>query len=124
MIFKTKQLLEKNQKKIGDSKVLILGYTFKENCADTRNTRVRDLILGFENNSAKVSVFDPFIDSDLYTNFIRNPLESEEKYDAIIVTVAHNEFKMYSKSDFQAISEGKLVLLDIKGLYSYSTWKL
>ena len=124
LIFKTKQVLEKYRKETENPKVLILGYTFKENCPDTRNTRVQDLILGLENNSINVYVYDPFISSNLHTNFVRNPLESEEKYDAIIVAVAHNEFKMYSKSDFQAISEGKLVLLDIKGLYNYSTWKL
>ncbi len=124
IIFKTKQLLEKNQKKTNNPKILILGYTFKENCVDTRNTRVKDLVLGLESNSFTVSVYDPFIDSNLDTNFVINPLECEEKYDAIIVAVAHNEFKMYSKADFQAISEGKLVLLDIKGLYNYSTWKL
>ena len=124
IIFKTKQLLQKHQKKTNNPKILILGYTFKENCVDTRNTRIKDLVLGLETNSFTVSVYDPFIDSNLDTNFVRNPLECEEKYDAIIVAVAHNEFKMYSKADFQAISEGKLVLLDIKGLYNYSTWKL
>ena len=45
-------------------------------------------------------------------------------YDAIIVTVAHNEFKKYTVSDFTRISKGKLVLLDIKGIYNESSWKL
>ena len=48
----------------------------------------------------------------------------DEKYDAIIVAVAHDEFLKYSIDDFHKISNGKLVFLDLKGIYKESSWKL
>ena len=124
IIFKVKQILSSHISKSNKIKLLVLGYTYKENCPDSRNTRVNDLIHGLNEISNHIDVYDPYIDNTFNTNFVKNPFLSNKKYDAIIVTVAHNEFKLYSKSDFQSISNGKLVLLDIKGIYEYSTWKL
>jgi UDP-N-acetyl-D-galactosamine dehydrogenase len=124
VVLKTKELLQKTEKTIKGTKVLVLGYTFKENCSDTRNTKVKQIITGLETLSIKVSVYDPYLLCNSDTNLSKNPLESTEKYDAIIVAVAHNEFKKYTTTDFTEISRGKLVLLDIKGLYKQSTWKL
>jgi len=124
VVLKTKELLQKAGKTIKGAKVLVLGYTFKENCSDTRNTKVKQIITGLENLSMCVSVFDPYLIGTQHTNLSKNPLESTEKYDAIIVAVSHNEFKKYTTTAFTQISFGKLVLLDIKGLYKQSTWKL
>ena len=106
------------------AKVLVLGYTFKENCSDTRNTKVSQIIKGLVNLEMEVSTYDPYLEGSMYTNLLKSPLDSKEKYDVIIVAVAHNVFKSYTRNDFKQISSGKLVLLDIKGLYNYSTWKL
>jgi UDP-N-acetyl-D-galactosamine dehydrogenase len=121
---KTKQLLEKSEKTIKGAKVLVLGYTFKENCSDIRNTKVHQIVKGLVNLTMEVSTYDPYLEGSTYTNLLKNPLESTKKYDAIIVAVAHNLFKNYTTTDFKQISSGKLVLLDIKGLYNNSTWKL
>ena len=123
VVDKTIKLMIDEGKVIKDSSVLVLGYTFKENCADTRNTKVKDIVEGLENFSCKVSVFDPYIRDSLLCNSIVNPFFKTHKYDAIIVAVSHQEFINYSTSDFRKISNGKLVLLDLKGIYNNATWK-
>jgi len=124
IVEKTKELLSNTDKVISESSVLILGYTFKENCADTRNTKVKDIYDGLLESSCKVSIFDPYLLPDSDNNFINSPFESDQKYDAIIVAVAHNEFLNYTIADFNQLTKGKLVLLDLKGIYEKSTWKL
>ena len=64
-----------------------------------------------------------FIEID-HTNLIEYPFNSSKRYDAIILTVAHDEFYNYTINDFNNISRENLVLLDIKGIYKFSTWKL
>ena len=124
IIEKTKELLSNTDKVISESSVLILGYTFKENCSDTRNTKVKDIYDILVEYSCRVSIYDPYILPDSDNNFINNPFESDQKYDAIIVAVAHNEFLKYSIDDFYNLSKGKLVFLDLKGIYEKSSWKL
>ena len=123
VVDKTIKLMIDAGKLIKDSSVLVLGYTFKENCADTRNTKVKDIIEGLENFSCNVSVFDPYLAADMISNFIVNPFDVNDKYDAIIVAVSHQEFIKYSTVDFLDISNGKLVLLDLKSIYNNATWK-
>lgn len=118
------QLMIEADKTIKNSSVLVLGYTFKENCADTRNTKVKDIIIGLESLSCNVAVYDPYITANSNNNFTSDPLDNGEKYDAIIVTVAHDEFLKYSHDDFCNLSKGKLVFLDFKGIYEKSSWKL
>ena len=124
IVFKTLEFLELYNKKVEGSKILILGYTFKENCADTRNTKVEDIIFQLQKYNIDINIYDPYVLDNQSHDFITHPFVIEEEYDAIIVAVAHNEFKNYNLNDFTKISKGKLVLLDIKGIYNYSTWKL
>ncbi|MDB0026940.1 nucleotide sugar dehydrogenase [Flavobacteriales bacterium] len=124
IIEKTKELLSSTNKVISESSVLILGYTFKENCADTRNTKVKDIVDGLKNVLSNVSIYDPYFLPDSDNNFINNPFEGDQKYDAIILAVAHNKFLKYSIDDFHNLSKGKLVFLDLKGIYEKSSWKL
>ena len=123
IVKKTIDMLNKFDKNIKDSNILILGYTFKENCSDIRNTKVKDIVLGLESFYAKVDIYDPYLKNN-NNNFISNPFLLEKKYDAILVAVAHNEFLNYTNNDFNQISKGKLVFLDIKGIYKESKWKL
>ena len=123
IIEKTIKLMTDADKPIKSASVLIMGYTFKEDCADTRNTKVKDIVEGFENFSCEVSVFDPYISANSGTNFINNPFDAKKKYDSIIVAVSHNEFINYTTTDFKQLSKGKLVLLDIKGIYNESSWE-
>ena len=124
IVDKTINILNKNKIHIINSTILILGYTFKENCADTRNTKVKDIISQLIKKKINIEVFDPYIEHNDEFNFIKNPFLNEKKYDCIIVAVSHDQFKNYKVDDFYKISKGKLVLLDIKGIYNFSTWKL
>ena len=122
IVEKSISLLKYSKKNVKNANILIFGYTFKENCSDIRNTKVKDIVCGLESYSIKVDVYDPYINE--HNNFISNPFLVDKKYDAILVAVAHHEFLKYSISDFEQISKGKLVFLDIKGIYNESKWKL
>lgn len=124
IVNKTIKLMHEEGKSIEGSNILILGYTFKENCSDIRNSKVKDIEVGLKSNSCIVKIFDPYISPSASNNFIATPFEQDIKYDAIIVAVAHNEFFKYSIDDFSRISRGNLVFLDIKGIYDGSHWKL
>ncbi len=124
IVEKTIELMCEADKLIENSNILILGYTFKENCSDTRNTKVKDIEEGLISHSCEVKIFDPYIIPSQSNNFISTPFEDDIKYDAIIVAVGHNDFLKYSIDDFSRISTGNLVFLDVKGIYEGSHWKL
>tara|TARA_B100000242_G_C43053934_1_gene492684 strand:- start:3245 stop:4480 length:1236 start_codon:yes stop_codon:yes gene_type:complete len=124
IVDKTINILIKKNINIINSDILILGYTFKENCADTRNTKVKDIIYQLIKKKINIEIYDPYVENNNDFNFIENPFLNQKKYDCIIVAVSHNQFKNYKVDDFIKISKGKLVLLDIKGMYNFSTWKL
>jgi len=107
-------------KKISKSDILILGYTFKENCEDIRNTKVKEIVDGLIDLKCNVDVYDPLIKSN--NILINNPFHKCKKYDLIILTVAHKDFYEYTLNDFNKISKEKLVLLDLKNVYSFATW--
>jgi len=65
-------------------------------------------------------IYDPLMNN----NNSENPFLKDKKYDAIILAVAHKQFYNYTINDFNLISKEKLVLLDIKGIYDFSTWTL
>ena len=80
---------------ISKSRVLVLGITFKENCPDIRNTRITDIIAELNEYGCDVSVYDPIANSeDVVREYNLNVVSSPEgDYDAIVLAVAHNEFK-------------------------------
>jgi len=100
-----------------DANVLIMGLTFKENCPDIRNTRVIDLVKEFKGFNCNVDVYDPWVNKDealheYNVKLIDNPIDA--KYDAIVLAVAHNEFKALSLEQIRAYGKGNHVLYDIK----------
>jgi len=117
-----------NDKKIKDAKILILGLTFKEDCPDTRNSKVFDIIDELVDYGCSVDSYDPWItDADITQNnfnLISNPFENSKKYDAIIIAVGHKEFKLLARSDYENISSGEPVLIDIKGIVENPSWRL
>ena len=124
---KTIKEMVKVGKVIKDSKVLILGLTFKENCPDMRNSQVTDIIRELYDSGARVDVYDPWIKSNQKTKtykMINDPLKSNKKYDAIVVAVSHNQFKAYSKSDYENLSSNESVIIDIKNIVKNPTWRL
>jgi UDP-N-acetyl-D-galactosamine dehydrogenase len=110
-----KLMLKKGIQVLG-SKVLVLGFTFKENCPDVRNTRVIDIVKTLEEYNAKVTIHDPYADPVVakheYGIELHNNLP-EESFDAIILAVAHDEFKTL---DIAKISNGTRVVYDVKGM--------
>lgn len=107
------------QKRIAavDAKILVMGLTFKENCPDLRNTRVVDLVQEFENYSAQVDVYDPWVDPDEaeHEYGIRPVAELEEgKYDAMLLAVAHDGFKEMGAKGIRRLGKPGAVLYDLK----------
>ena len=90
------ELLERYDKRIIDARVLILGYTFKENCPDTRNTKVEDLLGSLKEAGASVEVYDPWVDlnrlKDTQRKNFLGSLDGACKYDVVVVAVGHEEF--------------------------------
>jgi len=126
---KTIKLMILNDKKIKGSNILVLGITFKEDCPDLRNTKVVDIINELESYGSKVDIYDPWIKSNsdketIPVNWIDNPFKNNKTYDSIVLAVAHSKFKMLEEKDYQDITNGKLVLIDVKGLTKFSTWTL
>jgi UDP-N-acetyl-D-galactosamine dehydrogenase len=123
-----KYLVDKN-KNIKDSNILIMGLTFKENCPDIRNTKVIDIIEELNDFGCKVDVYDPWVDKEeekktYKSGIINDPFKSDKKYSAIIVAVAHDQFTTITNNSYQEISDGELILIDIKGIVEKPTWKL
>lgn len=100
---------------ITNASVLILGFTFKENCPDVRNTRVIDIIKKLEEFKVRVHVHDPWASSDQVLNsygiICENGESKQRTYDGIILAVAHDEFK---KLDLKNLCRPNTVLYDLK----------
>lgn len=110
-----KLMLKKDIQVLG-SKVLVLGFTFKENCPDVRNTKVIDIIKTLEEYNAIISVHDPWADPEIamreYGINILNVL-TNERFDAIILAVAHKEF---TNLDLANIANHNCIVYDVKGV--------
>jgi len=113
------KLMTKKRIHVVDANVLIMGLTFKENCPDIRNTRVVDLVEEFESFNCNVDIYDPWVNKDevVYEYNIR-PIDApiEGKYDAILLAVAHDEFKELSLDQIKSFGKDSHVLYDIKYL--------
>ena len=117
------KLMTKKRIHVVDANVLIMGLTFKENCPDLRNTRVVDLVEEFEVFNCNVDVYDPWVNKDeaVYEYNIK-PIDQPVagKYDAILLAVAHDEFKELSLDQIKAFGKDNHVLYDIKYLLKAS----
>lgn len=106
---------------IAGARILVLGFTFKENCADLRNTRVIDLVRELQAYSAKVDVYDPWADvaeaKCEYGINLLNVLPEPGFYDAVVVAVAHDQFKVMGINGLRRLANGRAVIYDIKGLF-------
>jgi UDP-N-acetyl-D-galactosamine dehydrogenase len=101
---------------VKDSKILLLGITFKENCPDIRNTKIVDIYHTLEEYTRNITVFDPWANPDAvaheYGIQITNTLPSE-KFDAVILGVAHNQFL---NIDIKSLIRDGGVIYDVKGI--------
>lgn len=120
--------MNKFDKKLKGSNVLILGVTFKEECPDMRNTKVTDIINELFEYECNVEVYDYWVDeSDRRSkklSFIDNLPFGSNKYDSIIVAVAHEQFKNFTAEQYAGLSNGKPILIDVKGIVNNPTWRL
>jgi len=109
------KLMIKKEHKIAGSKILVLGITFKENCPDIRNSRVIDVIREFQDFGCDVDVYDPWADAKEVKKEYNLDLKDDinlKDYDAIVLAVAHKEFKKLKidKKKNQIIYDIKAVL--------------
>ena len=128
--------LIKAEKSVKNAKVAILGFTFKENCPDTRNSKVADILNELREYGIEPVIADPEADSQeakqLYgVEFV--DLSEIKDMDAVILAVAHDAFAKFTMQDIDAMfGDGKKVLLDIKGVLDrkayenagYNYWRL
>ena len=112
------------------SKVVILGLTFKENCPDTRNSKVDDIIKRLGTYEIKPVVIDPWAserDAMHEYGVELKSMDDAKDADCVIVAVAHNEFKAMSLEDIKSLFKNgpdeEKVLLDVKGLYQVADLK-
>jgi UDP-N-acetyl-D-galactosamine dehydrogenase len=113
------KLMNKKGILVKDAHILILGVTFKENCPDIRNTRVVDIYKILKEYTPNITVFDPYanseeIEKEYHITITTDGLENlEHKFDAIILAVAHNEFKTINLRNF---GKPNCVVYDVKGV--------
>ncbi len=113
------KLMTQNRIHAVDARVLILGFTFKENCPDLRNTRVIDIIEEFNDYHANVDIYDPWVNADdLEHEYGIRPIDKLEngQYDAIVLAVAHDQFKDMGIDDIHALGKDRHILFDVKNI--------
>ncbi|MBL0144610.1 MAG: nucleotide sugar dehydrogenase [Chitinophagaceae bacterium] len=127
---KVLQHIIQNSHNVKDAKVLVMGATFKENVSDIRNSKVADVVKELKSFSLNVDVADPYAESDELKNEYGFELSSVGKdYDAVVVTVPHNDYKILDDTYFVSITKPSALIADLKGIYrnkisSRSYWSL
>lgn len=129
------KLLSKADKNIRNAKVAILGFTFKENCPDTRNTKVIDIIQELKEYDIQPMIYDPVADiseaRQLYDiNF--STFDELQNLDVIIIATAHKEFNNINLDVLNTMYHDKKILADVKGIMNkqefvnngYAYWRL
>ncbi len=114
------KLMTRRKMQVVDSRILVLGLTFKEGCPDLRNTKVIDIVRELTSYHAKVDIYDPWIDvGEAQHEYQVTPLENNPKpgtYDAIVLAVAHPEFLEMGAAGIHALGKPGHVLYDVKSL--------
>lgn len=99
------------------ARILILGLSFKENCPDIRNTKIVDMVKSLKEYDLDLDIYDPWVDSaEVEAEYGLAPIMElkQGQYDAIVIAVAHDQFKHMSKQEFDALGKEKHVLYDLK----------
>jgi UDP-N-acetyl-D-galactosamine dehydrogenase len=108
-----------SEKNLRESRVLMLGMTFKEDVSDIRNSKVVDLIREFESFKVKVDTVDPYADAHEVEEEYGLKIQSQPqgKYDVIVVAVQHDTFRKYTEADFLTWAAPDAIFVDIKGIF-------
>ena len=118
-----REVLKKFENKnfdLNNLSVLIMGFTFKENCPDIRNTKIVDIVNTFQKSGVRVDVYDPWVNIENAAtyydfNFVSKPVE--KKYDAIVIATAHSEFKKMSEQEINTFKKNdNSIIFDIKSI--------
>ncbi|TCB46550.1 Vi polysaccharide biosynthesis UDP-N-acetylglucosamine C-6 dehydrogenase TviB [Acinetobacter terrestris] len=107
----------KKKIQVEGAKVLVLGLSFKENCPDIRNTKIIDIVHELTEYHIDVDVYDPWVDvSEAEHEYAITPVQSvkADTYDAVILAVAHNQFKEMGVTEIRALGKTNHVLYDLK----------
>lgn len=124
------------EKSVKNARVAILGFTFKENCPDTRNSKVFDIVKELREYGIEPMITDPEADAaetERLYGIKFNDISDIKNMDAVVVAVAHSKFANLGISDIDSLfGDGKRVLIDVKGLYDrrefeeagYIYWRL
>ncbi len=117
------KLMTQRKLHVVDSRILVLGFTFKENCPDVRNTRVIDIVQELKRYNAKVDIHDPWVSADeMEHEYGVRPVAAPDAgaYDAVILAVAHEQFKQMGAAAVRALGRPGAVLFDVKSLFDRS----
>jgi UDP-N-acetyl-D-galactosamine dehydrogenase len=113
-----KEMVKKRIQVVG-SKILVMGLSFKENCPDIRNTKIIDMVKALKEYELDLDIYDPWVDSkEVEHEYGLAPISTlkNSEYDAIILAVAHDQFKQMTPTELHALGKNKHVLYDLKYL--------
>lgn len=102
---------------IDEARVLILGFTFKGDCPDVRNTKIIDIVEELKSFNMKVDVYDPWTDhSEVKREYGISTILTlvENTYDAIVIAVDHSQFKSWGEGKIRSLGKANHVLYDVK----------
>ncbi len=114
------RLMANRRLHVVDSKILVMGLTFKENCSDLRNTRVVDIINELQAAHVRVDVYDPHAIADEAKNLLQIELLEKpllDTYDAIIVAVGHTQFIELGAEAIRRFGKANCVIYDTKSVF-------
>ncbi|CAA0150290.1 Vi polysaccharide biosynthesis UDP-N-acetylglucosamine C-6 dehydrogenase TviB [Acinetobacter baumannii] len=107
----------KQRIQVVDSKILVMGLSFKENCPDIRNTKIVDMVNALKEYDLDIDIYDPWVDKhEAEHEYGLVPIQTliASSYDAIVIAVAHDQFKTMSIQELHALGKEKHVLYDLK----------
>jgi UDP-N-acetyl-D-galactosamine dehydrogenase len=113
------KVMTKRRIQVGGARVLVMGLTFKENCPDLRNTRVVDIVRELADYGVQADVYDPWVSAEeAQHEYGITPVQQPAAgaYDAIIIAVAHEQFKTMGAAAIRALGKPEHVLYDLKYL--------
>ncbi|MDO7483946.1 Vi polysaccharide biosynthesis UDP-N-acetylglucosamine C-6 dehydrogenase TviB [Acinetobacter baumannii] len=111
-----KEMVKKRIQVVG-ARILILGLSFKENCPDIRNTKIVDMVEALKEYDLDLDIYDPWVDSaEVEAEYGLAPIMElkQGQYDAIVIAVAHDQFKKMSTQELVSLGKEKHVLYDLK----------
>lgn len=117
-----KEMVKQRIQVVG-SKILVMGLSFKENCPDIRNTKIVDMVKALKEYDLDLDIYDPWVDSlDVAKEYGIDLVSSSAnaKYDAIVLAVAHDQFKQMSIDKFKTVAKEKYVLYDLKYILNHT----